>query len=85
MIAFEVPDMTCQHCASAITKALSSVDGDARVAIDLKRRVVTVEHSKRDEQALSDSIAHAGYTPVAISAASIAMPARSGTCCGSCR
>lgn len=40
MIAFEVNDMTCGHCVSTITKALQAVDKDAKVDIDLARRLV---------------------------------------------
>ena len=47
MIAFEVKDMTCGHCVSAITKALKATDKDAKAVsythLDVyKRQVVTV-------------------------------------------
>ena len=31
MIAFEVKDMTCGHCAGTITKAVAAVDQGAKV------------------------------------------------------
>ena len=34
MIAYEVNDMTCGHCASTITKAVKAVDRDAKVEVD---------------------------------------------------
>ena len=37
MIAFEVNDMTCGHCVSTITRALTATDKDARVQIDWPR------------------------------------------------
>ena len=42
MIAFQVQDMTCGHCASTITKALKSVDPGAKVMIDLAKHLVMV-------------------------------------------
>lgn len=66
MIAFEVKDMTCGHCVSTITKAVSSVDAAARVTIDLPSHRVTIEPAAADPAQLQAAIAAAGYTPVAI-------------------
>lgn len=66
MIAFEVNDMTCGHCASTITKAVKAADKDARVRIDLARHRVEIEPDDADAQELSDAIKEAGYTPVAV-------------------
>jgi copper chaperone len=85
MIAFEVPDMTCGHCASRITQALKSADPGARVTIDLARHRVGIEPTEADTQTLRDAIAEAGYTPVPVEAATIDAPAPGGTCCGHCR
>jgi copper chaperone len=35
MYQFNVPDMTCGHCASAITKAVKAEDPNAEVEISL--------------------------------------------------
>ena len=43
MMTFEVNDMTCGHCVSAITQALKAADKDARVQVDLARHGVRVE------------------------------------------
>lgn len=43
MIEFQVDDMTCGHCASAIAKAVQSLDRAAKVEIDLPARRVRVE------------------------------------------
>ena len=86
MQAFRVDDMTCGHCASTITKAIKGADKRAKVSIDLTQHLVMVEPTEADAQALSDAIAEAGYTPVAVQAATAAaQPAQSGGCCGCCR
>jgi copper chaperone len=64
MIAFEVNDMTCGHCAGTITQAVKGVDRDAKVEIDLARHRVEIEPADADAQALSEAIREAGYTPV---------------------
>lgn len=72
MIAFEVPDMTCGHCASTITKAVAAVDPAARVQVDLTRHRVEIEPGRADaaayRQALSAAITEAGFTPAAVAA-----------------
>ena len=66
MIAFEVKDMTCGHCVSTITKAVTSVDAGARVTVDLPSHRVDIEPAAADAGRLQAAIAAAGYTPVAI-------------------
>lgn len=68
MIAFEVRDMTCGHCASAITKALKGADKDAKVSIDLAAHRVEVESAAAEAKELADAIHEAGYTPVQVRA-----------------
>jgi len=63
MIAFEVQDMTCGHCARAITQAVQAVDPGAQVQIDLAAHRVAIE-SAQAAAALGDAIREAGYTPV---------------------
>ena len=85
MVTFEVNDMTCSHCASAIAKAVRSVDQGAKVQVNLATRRVQIEPTGAHAQELSDAITEAGYTPVQIEvhAAQAAAPARSaGCCCG---
>ncbi|MEO8297147.1 MAG: heavy-metal-associated domain-containing protein [Burkholderiales bacterium] len=87
MIAFQVDDMTCGHCVSAITKAVRAADPRAEVTVDLDTRLVRVEPSAAGPQELSDAIAHAGYTPVPVQVATAkgSAPAVDGrTCCGCC-
>ena len=66
MIAFQVKDMTCGHCVSTITKAVASVDANARVSIDLPSHRVDIEPAAANAGQLQAAIAAAGYTPVGI-------------------
>lgn len=62
MYHFNVPDMTCGHCAGTITKAVRAHDPDAKVEIDLASHLVEVESAlPRDK--IARQIAEAGYTP----------------------
>jgi copper chaperone len=63
MITLKVPDMTCGHCAGVVTKAVQSIDAEARVDIDLKAQTVTV-HTTADNETVSRALETAGY-PVA--------------------
>ena len=68
MIAFEVNDMSCGHCVSAITKALKQVDEGAQVRIDLATHRVEVEPADASAEDLAQAIEEAGSTPVPVSA-----------------
>ncbi|MBI5722069.1 MAG: heavy-metal-associated domain-containing protein [Burkholderiales bacterium] len=85
MIAFEVRDMTCGHCAGTITKAVEAADPGARVDIDLAAHRVQIQPAASDAQRLARAITEAGYTPVA-AAAEAPIPGdntagRRGCCC----
>ena len=86
MIAFKVRDMTCGHCVSTITKAVTALDAGAEVQIDLATHRVSIDSSAVDALALRNAIQEAGYTPVAIESAAVtgakAAPAGGGCCCG---
>jgi len=62
MIEIKVPDMTCGHCVSTITKAVQALDASASVDIVLAEHRVRVE-GKSSKEALIHCIAEAGYTP----------------------
>lgn len=62
MIQFIVPDMTCGHCVSTITKALKAEDPQARVEISLGEHLVKVESSLAAEE-IAAALSEAGYTP----------------------
>lgn len=82
MLRYTVEDMTCGHCVQTITRALTSLDPAARVAVDLPGKIVEVT-SGADGEAVAGAIRDAGYTPVAApkgdSGATVG-----GSCCGHC-
>jgi len=84
MITFEVDDMTCGHCVGTISKAVASVDKDAKVRIDLGAHRVIVDPRDATTQQLSDAIKDAGYNPAVIDGTSTVPAAtkRNGCCCG---
>ena len=84
MITLEVNDMTCDHCASTITKALKATDKDAKIEIDLATHRVNVEPASADAEELAEAIKEAGYTPVLVKSGSISPTKSAGSCCGSC-
>jgi copper chaperone len=76
--------MTCGHCVSSITKAVRSMDPNARVTADLAAHRIQVESTESDSAQLGDVIRKAGYTPVPVDvrAEAVERPAaRSGCCC----
>ena len=85
MVTFEVNDMTCGHCASAITKAVAFVDPGAKVQVDLASHRVQIEPTAASADVLSDAIKVAGYTPVVVAGAAAQAAKttpRTGCCCG---
>lgn len=64
MLTFNVQDMTCNHCASAITRAVKDVDADAKVEVQVAEKRVNIE-SKIGAEEFAEAITEAGYTPVA--------------------
>ncbi len=62
MITFHVNDMTCGHCASAITRAIAGIDEKARLDIRIQEKLVRVTSSASAAQ-LAQAIQDAGYTP----------------------
>lgn len=58
---FTVQGMTCGHCEKAVTKALMTLDPQARVVIDRSHDRVEVE-SQLEREALAQAIVDEGYT-----------------------
>ena len=56
---FSVPDISCDHCVSAITENVSPVDGVERVDVDLGAKTVTVTGG--DESSIRHAIDEAGF------------------------
>ena len=57
---FTVEGMTCGHCEKAVTKALLSLDAQAKVVIDRTHNTVQ-EDSEKNREALAQAIADEGY------------------------
>ena len=57
---FSVPDMSCGHCRSSITKALASLDPSAQVAIDGEGRTIEVSTDRRPEE-VQHALRQVGY------------------------
>ncbi|NYT57725.1 heavy-metal-associated domain-containing protein [Alcaligenaceae bacterium] len=65
MLEFEVNDMTCGHCASAITKAVQAAAPNAQLDIKLDTHRVQINGAP-DAQAIETAIREAGYSPVRV-------------------
>lgn len=63
MVSFIVNDMTCNHCASTVSKAITSVDANAKVNVDIATKHVDIQSSVSAEKLVA-AIKDAGYTPV---------------------
>ena len=73
MVIFKVQDMTCGQCGSSITKAVRAINPGAQVTADLAAHQVRIEPTGSDRTQLSDAIREAGYTPVPIADAEMAV------------
>jgi len=59
---YRVPDVSCEHCVSAITGELKKIDGVQSVDVNLDTKLVTVESADSVEDAsLRAGIDEAGY------------------------
>lgn len=57
---FTVEGMTCGHCEKAVTKALVTLDPQAKVIIDRSQNIVSVE-SEQAREALRQAMTEEGY------------------------
>ena len=60
MIRFHIPNMTCGGCARSVTKALLSIDPQARIETDPTAREVRMD-SALDKSAFLAVLSDAGY------------------------
>ncbi|HEY8646576.1 MAG TPA: heavy-metal-associated domain-containing protein [Gaiellaceae bacterium] len=60
-ITYSVPDISCGHCGTAITREISAVAGVEAVEVKLKTKTVTVTGNPLDEAAILAAIDEAGY------------------------
>jgi copper chaperone len=65
-ITFDVPDISCDHCARTIDETLAPLAGVRTVAVDVPAKRVRVEYDERqaDPDRLAAALADEGY-PVA--------------------
>ncbi|MFI4926307.1 MAG: heavy-metal-associated domain-containing protein [Burkholderiales bacterium] len=80
MITFRVPDMTCGHCASTITKAITGLDKAAQVQVSVPEKLVSVDSSAAEAELLG-AIRDAGYSPENAPLAAPGPVAAGGCCC----
>jgi len=59
---FNIPAMSCGHCAGAVTQAVKSLDPAAQVNVDLAAKKVVVQ-SSQERQTVAAALAEAGYPP----------------------
>lgn len=57
---FNVPDMSCGHCAGIITQTIQALDAHASVSVDLPAKKVTVQ-TTQDRATVAAALAEAGY------------------------
>ncbi|MDO8942138.1 MAG: heavy-metal-associated domain-containing protein [Desulfobacterales bacterium] len=62
MLEFNLPDMSCGHCASTVTKTAKLVDPSAKVDVDLAAKRVKIE-STEDRAEFAEALKEAGYPP----------------------
>ena len=60
MPSFNIPGMTCGHCKSSVEKAISELDGAAKVNVDLDTHNVDVE-TQVGTDAIVAALKTAGY------------------------
>ncbi|HTK01072.1 MAG TPA: heavy-metal-associated domain-containing protein [Bordetella sp.] len=65
VLQYQVPDMSCDHCVQAITRAVTGAVTGATVQVDLLNHRVTVTGTD-DKPRVEGAIRGAGYTPTAV-------------------
>ena len=60
MITLSIPNISCGHCARAITEAVHTLDPQAAVTVDIAARRVAID-SSADAAAVRARLAAEGY------------------------
>jgi copper chaperone len=64
---FTVRDISCGHCAQAITKEVQGVQGVQKVSVDLDTKRVSVEANEQvTTDTLIEAINEAGYADITV-------------------
>ena len=59
---FKVPDVSCEHCVTAIKGELTQIDGVESVDVDIASKLVTVHHDGQvTDRQLVTGLDEAGY------------------------
>lgn len=61
MTKFNVPNMTCGHCAAAIEKAITAADESAELRFDLEARTLAIS-SALDDATVAGILESEGYS-----------------------
>jgi copper chaperone len=59
---FQIDNMTCGGCARSVTKAIQSVDPQAKIDIDLTTKAVSVT-SDAEDSSVAAALEAVGYPP----------------------
>ncbi|MFH1556291.1 MAG: heavy-metal-associated domain-containing protein [Pseudomonadota bacterium] len=60
MVYLKIPNMNCGGCAATVTKALKSIDADARIDVDQALKIVRLE-SRAGVDQICAVLKSAGY------------------------
>lgn len=64
MLEFDIANLSCGHCARAVTEAVHEVDPAAQVDVDLGRKHVRVATQAARDRVVA-ALVEAGYAPAA--------------------
>ncbi|MGE5656863.1 MAG: heavy-metal-associated domain-containing protein [Actinomycetota bacterium] len=60
-LQLKVPTIVCNGCVDTITKAIKTVEDEAKVNVDLAAKTVTVE-AQASEESIKQAIVATGHT-----------------------
>ena len=60
-LKLKVPNIACADCASTITEAITTMEPDAKIEVDVQAKTVSVE-SQASEETIKQAIVATGHT-----------------------
>ena len=63
MDTIKVSGMSCQHCVSAVTKALEELEGLEKVVVDLTKNEVSFVNNGVEREKIQSAISQIGFDP----------------------